>query len=68
VERIQSHPLAHSEWVTTAGNVVAVERIASSPERNLRVTDGELLALAGGHGVGLFRFGDGRAVLLTAGN
>ncbi|MBL9176288.1 MAG: hypothetical protein JNL10_22285 [Verrucomicrobiales bacterium] len=68
VERIQSHPLARSEWVTTAGNTIAVERIASRPERSLRATDGELLALAGGRGVGLFRFSDGTAVLLTAGN
>lgn len=68
VERIQSHPLAAPEWVTTAGNTIIVERIESRPERGLRATDGELLALAGGHGVGLFRFSDGTAVLLNAGN
>lgn len=68
VERIQSRPLANREWVTTVSDSIAVERVASRPERGLRATDGELLALAGGHGVGLFRFSDGTAILLTSGN
>lgn len=67
VERVQSRPLAKQEWVTTAADAIAIERIASGPERGLRATDGELLALAGGHGVGLFRYSDGTAVLLTSG-
>ena len=68
VERIQSRPLAGPERVTTAVTTIAIERIASRPERGLRATDSELLALAGGHGVGLFRYSDGSAVLLTSGN
>ncbi|MFO1460785.1 MAG: hypothetical protein U1G08_15440 [Verrucomicrobiota bacterium] len=68
VVRVQSRPLEKREWVTTAADAIAVERVASRPERGLRATDGELLALAGGHGVGLFRYSDGTAVLLTSGN
>jgi hypothetical protein len=65
-ELVTSRPLAPGERVTTLGSAPLLTRIHSRPDDGLTVSDAELLNLAGGRGVGLFRI-DGRVELLVAG-
>lgn len=65
-ELVTSRPLAPGERVTTHGSAPLLARIHSRPDERLPATDAELLVLAGGRGVGLFRI-EGRVELLFAG-
>lgn len=64
-QRVKSRALSDSERVGTKIEFSFVARVQTAPEPNLRASDGELFALAGGRGVGLFRF-PGHTELLFA--
>ena len=64
VERVRSKPLSAAERATTAF-ATGLVRFHTLPDDTLRASDGELLAMAGGRGVGLFR-SNGRTELLFA--
>ena len=66
LERVRSLPLTATERLSTAASLAAVTRLHSEAVDALRASDEELLALAGGRGVGLFRV-NGRTELLFAG-
>ena len=65
-ERVHSVALAPTEILLTLPDTFYPGRVRSQPPVGLRASDEELLALAGGRGVGLFRV-DGHAELLSAG-
>ncbi len=64
VERVFTTALSAGERVTTEPGGFLV-RVQTTPDPRVRVTDQELLAWAGGKGVGLFRR-DGRMELMFA--
>ena len=64
VERVRSKPLSAIERASTTF-ATGLVRFHTLPDDTLRASDGELLAMAGGRGVGLFRI-NGRTELLFA--
>jgi hypothetical protein len=65
-QRVNSRALTSSERVARAGEFGVIARVQTGPQPGLRASDGELFALAGGRGVGLFRFPGHTELLIAA--